>query len=120
MLSRHLPVAVITASLVLLTGCPPKDPSVPCPPCTYTVASGKLGGTMADGFDYPFKKLVVTVKTTSGGAHMFRISEPPSFTDGQSFQTVVTTTITSNVNRVNLQWEDAMGNLVLQDDIPRN
>jgi len=114
----------LTALLVMATaglwGCPPRGPVPACPPCKYHVESGRLVGKFTgwnDTSGFPFKELVVTIKTTDGQLHPIPISDPSSFSPDVAFDVKVTNTITSNVALVSVVWKDNEGNDIAQAEV---
>lgn len=106
-------------SVAVFTGCPPRDPVVPCPPCAYKVSTKTLTGKLDADFEapFPFKELVVTLKTSDGQLHTYPVATPSVFNAGEAFTVVIPDAVTSNVILVQADWKDKDGNDVPQDTI---
>ena len=119
---RRLSWLALGFTTVVAAGCPPDgvEPIKSCPTCKYKISTGKLTGKMTGStppHPYSFTNLNVMVKLADGSAHPFAITSPATFAANQAVNIVVTTTITSNVTKVNLSWRAADDATVLQDDI---
>jgi hypothetical protein len=108
-----------TLSLAAVLIAPPGDPIVPCPPCAYTVSTKTLTGKLDAMFQapFPFKELVVTLKTSDGALHPYPVATPSAFNAGQTFTIQIPDAVTSNVVLVQAAWKDKDGNPVTQDTI---